>query len=105
VIEMDRELGGNIVLSNFDMDSQEMIVVKKLVGNYAKKINNLHPYEELKLEMKTSNKGKVKRFEIKGMVIFSGNRATSESTGFNPFVSINEVLGKILSEVEHIVKK
>lgn len=102
---MDRELGGNIVLSNFEMDGQEMVIVKKLVGNYAKKIGNLCPYEELKLEMKTSNKGKTKKFEVKGLAIFTGNRVTSESTGFNPFVLINEVLNKMLAEVQHITKK
>lgn len=102
---VEQELGGNIVLSNFELDGQEMIIVKKIVGNYAKKIKNFHDYKELKLEMKTSNKGKTKKFEVKGMVIFNGNRATSEATGFNPFVLIDEVLGKILKEVQHKVKK
>lgn len=98
-------LGGNIVLSGFDLDDQEMIVVKKLVGNYAKKIKNFHDYEELKLEMKVHDKGKTKKFEIKAFLLFNGNRATSETVGFNPFVLIDEVLGKVLREVQHKVKK
>jgi hypothetical protein len=102
---MDKELGGNIVLSNFDLDDQEMVVAKKLVGNYAKKIKNFHDYDELRLEMKTHDKGKTKKFEIKGALIFNGNRANSQAIGFNPFVLIDEVLSKILNEVEHNVRK
>jgi ribosome-associated translation inhibitor RaiA len=101
----EQELGGNIVLSNFEMDAQEMVIVKKMVGNYAKKIKNFHDYQELRLEMKTSAKGKTKKFEIKALLLYNGDRAASEATGFNPFVLINEVLEKILSEVKHKVKK
>ena len=101
----ENTLGGNIVLSNFDLDDQEMIIVKKLVGNYAKKIKNFHDYEELKIEMKVHNKGKTKKFEIKAHLLFDGNRAVSETVGFNPFVSINEVLEKILQEVQHKARK
>lgn len=101
----EQELGGNIVLSNFEMDGSEMIVIKKIVGNYAKKIKNLHDYEQLKLEMKSSDKGKTKKFEIKALLLYAGNRAASEATGYNPFVLIDEVLGKILKEIEHKIKK
>lgn len=101
----DKELGGNIVLSNFELDGNEMVVVKKMVGTYAKKIKNFHDYEELKLEMKVIDKGKTKKFEIKGLLLYAGNRASSEAMGFNPFVLINEVLEKILNEVKHKVKK
>jgi hypothetical protein len=101
----DEELGGSIVLSNFELDGSEMIIVKKLVGNYAKKIRNFHDYEELKLEMKTIDKGKTKRFDVNARLMYGGNRANSSAEGFNPFVIINEVLEKILKEVEHKVKK
>lgn len=102
---METELGGNIILSNFELDGQEMVVAKKLVGNYASKIKNFHDYEQLKLEMKSSNKGKTKKYEIKGLLIFNGNRLSSEATGFNPFVLLDEVLGKLLKEIEHKIGK
>ena len=55
---VERELGGNIVLVNFNLEEQEMIIVKKIVGNYAKKIRNYQDYQEIKLELKTHKKGK-----------------------------------------------
>lgn len=102
---VDQELGGNIVLSGFDMDDQEMVVLKKIVGNYAKKIKNFHNYEQLKLEIKVHAKGKTKRFEVKALLLYGENRATSETEGFNAFVLITEALEKILNEVQHKVKK
>lgn len=102
----DRELGGNIVLADFDLDEQEMIVIKKLVGNYAKRIRNFTDYEELKLELKSHQKNKDrKKYEIKANLVFKGNRANSEIDGLNPFIMIDKVMKKILAEVEHIIRK
>jgi hypothetical protein len=101
----DYTLGGNIVLSNFEIDNQEMIVIKKLVGNYAQKIKRFSEYEEIKLELKTIEKGKTKRYELKALVVFNGNRAVSEATGFNLFVLTNEVLEKVTKEIENTIRK
>lgn len=101
----DHELGGNIVLSNFELDEQELVIAKKLIGNYAEKIRRFHDYDELKLEMKTHLKGKNRHFEIQAMLVFNGNRASASSQGTNPFVIISEILEKILKEVEHKVRK
>ena len=99
------ELGGNIVLENFEIDQQEMIVVKKIVGNYAEKIRYFKEYQELKLEMKTHLKAKNRHFEVKALLTFDGGTAPAESQGLNLFVLINEVLEKILQEVKHKVRK
>ncbi len=102
---VNQELGGNIVLSNFDLDEQEIIIAKKLIGNYAEKIRNFGDYEELKIEMKTHLKGKNKHFEIKALLLYNGNRASAEANNTNPFVAISEILEKILKEIEHKIKK
>ena len=34
------ELNGSIVLSNFKLDETELIVAKKIIGNFAEKIRN-----------------------------------------------------------------
>ena len=101
----DNELGANITLSNFDLDNQEIIVVKRLVGKYAEKIRYFQDYKELKLEMKTHLKGKNRHFEIKAMVAFGNEIANAEAQGVSPFVLVNEVLEKILSEVKHKTHK
>jgi len=99
------ELGGNIVLENFEIDNQEMIVVKKIIGNYAKKIRYFKEYQELKLEMKTHLKAKNRHFEVKALLTFDNGTASSESQGLNFFVLINEVLEKILQEVKNKIRK
>ena len=98
----EQELGGNIRLINFDeMDAQELILAKKIIGNYAKKIRNFKEYQELRIEIKNHSKGKANKFEVNGLLIFDGGNATSNAEGVNPFVLINEVLEKILNEIEH----
>lgn len=101
----EQKLGGNIILSRFNLDKEEMIIVKKIVGKYAEKIRHFSDYQELKLEMKTHKKGRNKKFEIRALLTFGSEKATSEETGFNPFLLIDEILKKVLQEVEHKVKK
>jgi len=102
---VDEELGGNIILSGFDLDNQEKIIVKKMSGKYVEKIRNLAEYDELKLVMKSHLENKTKKYEVKGLVIFGGNKAESEAQGFNVFVLIDEVMQKIINEIERKVKK
>lgn len=99
------EIGGNIVFEKFDLDSDELLVAKKVVGKYAEKIRNFVEYNEIKLEMRSHLKATNKHFELKGHVLFNGNKVLSEAEGRNPFVLIDEVMAKMLQEVEHIVKK
>lgn len=101
----DQELGGNIKLVNFNLAPQEMVVVKKIIGNYASKIRNFHDYEEFKVELRVHKKSKTEKFEIKSDLMFNGELATAEKQGYNLFVLLDEVLAKILHEVEHKVKK
>jgi len=98
------ELGGNIRLVNFRFDSQEMILIKKIIGNYAKKIRTFKEYQELRLEIKDHSKEKTRKFEINALLIFNGERASANAEGLNPFVLINEVLARVLSEVKHKTK-
>lgn len=100
-----KEFGGNLVFVNFDLDSDELSVAKRIVGKYAEKIRNFTAYETIKLEMKSHLKAKNKHFEVKGHVLWSGDEALSEAEGTNPFVLINEVMEKILHEIEHKIGK
>lgn len=100
-----KEFGGNLVFENFDLDPDEISVAKRIVGKYAEKIRNFVAYETIKLEMKSHLKAKNKHFEVKGHVLWNGGEALSESEGINPFVLINEVMEKILHEIEHKLSK
>ncbi len=98
------DLGGNIKLVKFSLDDDEKIVAKKIIGKYAEKIRNVSSYEELKVEMKESDKGKAKKFELKIHLIVGGKTLTCDGEGHNFFVLLDEVLKKILAETEHKVR-
>ncbi len=101
----EQELGGNIVLVNFNFDNQEMIIAKKIIGNYAMKIRQVSDYRELKVEMKIHKKAKLKQYEFKVLGVFEGFNASSEIQGFNAFVVLDEVMKKILAETKHKMRK
>ena len=54
------KLGGNIVLVGFSLEPAEMIVVKKIIGNYAKKIGEKIDYKEIKISLKQIQKAQSK---------------------------------------------
>jgi hypothetical protein len=104
---VEQTLGENIILVDFNLDDQEMVVIKKIVGNYAKKIQNIIPYQELKLELKNhkKNQDKAIRYELKAHLIIDKAKANTQVEGLNPFMLVDEALKKILSEIEHKTKK
>ena len=99
------EIGGNIVFEKFDLDSGELEIAKKVVGKYAEKIRNFVEYDEIKLEMKSHLKATNKHFELKGHVLFNKNQVLSNAEGRNPFVLVDEVMSKMLQEIEHKIRK
>jgi len=95
-------LNENVTLSGFNMPEGEAL--KGIVGKYAEKIGYLTNYRELKLEMKERQKERIK-YGIKALLIFDGGKAISEEEGANPLVLVDEVMRKLLAEVEHRVRK
>jgi ribosome-associated translation inhibitor RaiA len=94
---------GIIVLENFKLDEDEMLVAKKIVDKCADKIGRYVEYEELKLEMKVRQKERNQHFIIKGRVIHPHGKVVSEQEDTNPFVAINETLTKMLVEIQHSI--
>lgn len=94
---------GNIVLENFELDKDEMLVARKIIDKCANKIERYVEYEELKLEMKVRQKDKNRHFIIKGRVIHPKGKVVSEQEDMNPFVAINETLTKMLVEIQHSI--
>ena len=93
------ELGGNIELSGFsNYDRSTMIIVKKMVGTYAKRLNEHNiPIDKISITAKQvhGNEPKVGKVELHAKVITQGNPVTSETVGNNLFFGIDEVLKKI----------
>jgi len=97
-IEDKIELGGNINLSGFkDIPKAEMIVIKKIVGSYARKFSdNLEGYESLSMNLKSIHKTEgSEKFEVHCKLIYKGKIETSEITERNVFVAVDAVLKKV----------
>ncbi|MBI2662985.1 hypothetical protein HYX15_00435 [Candidatus Woesearchaeota archaeon] len=83
------ELGGSIKLEGFDsVDSGSLIIVKKIVGNYTKKVmNNNADYKGLTISLNNSE-----AYEIKAELMLGDKTHNSESKGSNIFMALNDVL-------------
>lgn len=90
-------LGGNIELSGFkDVDNSKMIVLKKIVGNYVRKLTDSNSkFEKLSLNVKQVGSETSNKYEVHGKVICDGKVYTSDVTDRNIFVVTDTVLKKI----------
>ena len=90
------QLGGNIELSGFSsVDGGTMIILKKIVGNYVKRISTkVENFEKLSLTMKTVHNN---QFEVHAQMLDNGQQFASEITDRNLFVAIDSALKKIMN--------
>lgn len=96
------ELGGNIKLIGFkELDPGMLIVVKKIIGNYAKKISTISPFQELSLHTKEIHKTVTnQKYELQAKLVIDGNSVISaEVTDFNLFFAMDKALSKLMSDV------
>ncbi|MAG50139.1 hypothetical protein CL621_00690 [archaeon] len=85
------ELGGNISLEGFDeLEPGTLIVVKKMVGNYAKSIAEKAEFEKLELTLKEEEK----KYKIEVKLISKGKEKKEEAEDENMFFAIDKALGK-----------
>ncbi|MFH1249450.1 MAG: hypothetical protein V1660_04850 [archaeon] len=107
----EKKLGGNISLVNFKLSPMEMIVVKKLVGNYARKLADKVGYKELKLRLKQHEHGKSFLNELTAEVILLKDREggeeiilSSSMQDYNLYSALASVMEKLLNEAETKLK-
>ena len=96
-------LGGNIQLSGFtDLEPAQMIVLKKIVGTYARRFSNkCKKFELLKLSMKKVHEHEhSEKYEIHAMVVDDGTRKTATVTERNLFFAIDAALKKAENEMQ-----
>ena len=93
------ELGGNIELTGFsNVRSGEMIILKKIIGNYANRFNlKAKNFEKLALTLKSVHK---KQFELHAKMLSSGKTLSSEMVERNIFVGLDGVLKKIMHRMQ-----
>jgi ribosome-associated translation inhibitor RaiA len=91
------ELKGNISLAGFkDLEPAKMIVVKKITGNYVKKMQEKFKFEKLHLHLKSVHESK---FEIQAKAIINNETYNSEIVDFNLYFALDKALAKIIEGV------
>ncbi|MFH0868523.1 MAG: hypothetical protein V1831_04375 [Candidatus Woesearchaeota archaeon] len=96
------QLGGNIELAGFrDIDSASMVVLKKIIGNYVRRMSEISDkFEKLSVTMKPIHETeKSEKYEIHAKLINNGKPFVSEVVERNLFVAIDSVLKKIVNEI------
>lgn len=100
-------LGGNIELTGFsDIDSGSMVVLKKIIGNYAKRFfGECKKFEKLSLRMdvpkEVEQANQKSLFELKGFVTDAGSEYSSHAEGSNVFFAVDAVLKDLEKNFEH----
>jgi hypothetical protein len=91
------ELGGNIVLTGFSTrDFTEMIIVKKIVGQYTRKLTDtVDGFRQLHITLKEIHSTKV---EIIAKADVDGKEYASETVQHNLFVALDSCLKHVLAQ-------
>lgn len=85
------ELGGNIVLDGFDdLDRDNLVVLKKMVGNYAKNIYAKKEEGKLTVTLKSKDND----FTIEASLKTNENEEKHEASDKNMFVALNNALSQ-----------
>ena len=87
-----RILGGNIELHGFSMlDGGSMIVLKKIIGNYARKFSDTYGTQRLKLHLSTTEN----KYFLSGSAHRDGSETLAEHADTNIFFLVDAVLKKL----------
>lgn len=96
------QLGGNIELSGFgDIDGASMVVLKKIIGNYGRRLSEISDkFEKLSITLKLIHETeKSSKYEIHAKLINDGKPVVSEVVERNLFVAVDSALKKIVNEI------
>ena len=96
------ELGGNITLVGFkELGYAELVVVKKIVGNYARRFSDKDPLNNLTLTVKpihNTNEDSSK-FELKAKADLNGKIFNADLVEYNLFVGLDSALKKLETQI------
>lgn len=105
----EKRIGGSIALVGFGiLQPVELIVVKKIVGNYVRKITEVANYKELRLRLKQHQHAKSFLHEIEAEAVITKGQDSgknlvlaAKSTQHNLYTALSEALEKIYAEALH----
>lgn len=87
------KLGDKIKLNGFSgIDNASMVILKKIIGNYTRKIiDNVKDFEELSVDLSEKNK----KFDINVTEKVSGKENNYKSSESNIYVAIDKAFKQI----------
>jgi len=87
------KLGGNIELTGFsELDGGSIIVLKKIVGSYARKFSDSSKdFEKVVLELNEQGN----ELEINAKIVVSGKEKSANAKDKNLFVAVDSVLKEL----------
>ncbi len=93
------QLGDRIQLNNFEeLQPGELTILKKMIGNQA---NKFHDFKKLHITLKNIHKKeKSQKYQVNALLEANNKIFESESTHYNLFFTINEVLDRLKKQVE-----
>lgn len=96
----EQKLDSNIILSGFSSEPSEMVVVRKIIGVYAKKISEKISYREIKVTLKQKEKAKTFLHEIHVDVV-AGKVLSAGAENYNLYTALSEAFTKVFQQAEH----
>lgn len=92
------QIGGNISLAGFkELEPAKMVVIKKITGNYVKKMQDkVKNFEGLSLSLKSVHSSK---YELQAKAVVNGKSFGTEITEFNLFFALDKALARVLEEI------
>ncbi|MAG45486.1 MAG: hypothetical protein CMH63_01795 [Nanoarchaeota archaeon] len=96
---MTIQLGDRIQLNNFNgLEPGELTILKKVIGNNA---NHFQDFTKLHLTLKEVHKTeKSQKYQIDAQLEIADKHYEAESTNFNLFFAINEVMDRLKSQIK-----
>jgi len=96
------ELGGNITLVGFkEREFAELIVVKKIVGQYARRMSDsLTDFEHLTVTVKEIHGTPHPKMELHAKVLVKAKPFSASVTDRNLFVAMDSSLKKVMAQLE-----
>jgi len=95
-------LGGSIELSGFsELEPAQMIVLKKIIGNYARRFSEItKKFELLAVTLKyVHEREKSEKYELHARLMDNGTPIVAEEVDRNLYVAIDNVLKKVEKEI------
>lgn len=92
---------GRVLLAGFKLDEAERAICDNIIKNYSHKINERVRFDNLKIRLRKSPRGKNTLHEIEASLKANNKIFSANVTDFNLFSGLAEAMEKLLNETIH----